>query len=111
MNAPHTTKAPTIKVNPNTRCRVCNKVIPEGTEAHYDPVEGAKHIDCDPQDPFGYWDASRSALWLGEVTTPRRCEGVGGWCDAVRFCVYGPHGYWASLYGGAGEWAYGAAAV
>ena len=26
-----------------------------------------RQIDCDPQDPFGYWDASQSSLWLGEV--------------------------------------------
>ena len=27
-----------------------------------------RQIDCDPQDPFGYWDAAQSALWMGEVT-------------------------------------------
>jgi TolB-like protein len=26
-----------------------------------------KQIDCDPQGPFGYWDASQAALWLGDV--------------------------------------------
>ena len=28
-----------------------------------------RQTECDPQDPFGYWDASQSALWLGEVAT------------------------------------------
>ncbi len=26
-----------------------------------------KQIECNPQDPFGYWDASQAAVWLGDA--------------------------------------------
>ena len=28
-----------------------------------------RQIECNPQDPFGYWDASQAAVWLGDAAT------------------------------------------